>query len=233
MDPLLPRAVDGYLDDLVTAQLYDPVLVDLERRAEALDLPTRGRAVGRHLEIVLKLAGARRVVQLAAGFGETTYWLARAVGDDGEVIATIEDPDDAGVAESMLRRAGLFDRVTILPLAPGAALATVTGDVDAVVGPVDAGAGGAWAGGVSRDGDDADDPAARLWIEAADRVAVGGILALLDVLRGGDVARGPGALDSPALDRVIAISREVVNDPRYDSTITPLRDGIQLARRHR
>jgi predicted O-methyltransferase YrrM len=231
VEPLLPRAVDGYLDDLVTAQLYDPVLVDLERRAEALALPTRGRAVGRHLEIVLKLAGARRVVELGADFGEMTYWLARAVGDEGEVIAVIADPDDAAVAESMLRRAGLFERVTILSTAPGAALATIDGAIDAVIGAVDTGAVETDAGTIVAGA--ADDPAARLWIEAADRVAVGGILALLDVLRAGDVARGPGADVSPEVDRVIAISREVVNDPRYDSTITPLRDGIQLAHRHR
>jgi caffeoyl-CoA O-methyltransferase len=246
VEPLLPRAVDGYLDDLVTAQLYDPVLVDLERRAEALDLPTRGRAVGRHLEVVLQLAGARRVLELGAGFGETTYWLARAVGEDGEVVAVIDDPEDAAVAESMLRRAGLFERVTIVIAEPRGALAGIAGKVDAVVGAVDAGDGPALDAGDPGDdpaldagdpGDDATldagDPAAQLWVDAADRVEVGGVLALLDVLRAGQVARLPGAPVPSEVDRVVAISREVVNDPRFDSTITPLRDGIQLAHRRR
>ncbi|MCC5948634.1 MAG: hypothetical protein JJT89_09285 [Nitriliruptoraceae bacterium] len=221
MSELLPPTVHGYLDDLVTAEVYDPIVVELERRAEATGRPIPGRAVGRHLEVVLSSADIVEVAHLDAGFGALTYWLARAVGAQGVVHTIGTDPADAAIAEDVLRRAGTFARTRPVPadgrsiletlraVADGAALGAVVGDV-----ALDAD---------TTDTTDTTHGPASLWQAAADRIRIGGLLVVLGVLRGAD-----GTTPVPTHDHVV---REVVNDPRFVTTIAPLRDGVLVARR--
>ncbi|MFP4312177.1 MAG: O-methyltransferase, partial [Nitriliruptoraceae bacterium] len=101
MQSLLPVEVDAHLVELVKAQHLDPVLDDMERRADALGFPIVGRAVGRFLELQARMVGARRVVELGSGFGYSAYWFAGAVtGLSGEVICTDTDPANAELAET-------------------------------------------------------------------------------------------------------------------------------------
>jgi caffeoyl-CoA O-methyltransferase len=93
---LPPIEVDAHLTELVKAQHVDPVLDDMERRADAARLPDR-RACGRPVPRAAGPDGrARRVVELGSGFGYSAYWFARAVGEDGEVVCTDSDPANAG-----------------------------------------------------------------------------------------------------------------------------------------
>lgn len=215
MTELVP-AVDGYLADLAAAQQHDQTLVEMETRAEALGFPIVGRAVGRHLELLARAIGARRVCELGSGFGYSAYWFARAVGEGGEVVCTDQDPANATTAESYLRRAELWDRVRF-----------EVGDADRVLAAED----GAF-DVIFNDADKGSYPA--LWEQAADRLRVGGLYVCDNVLWDGRVA-GMAADPDPERERVTAAiaahNREIAIDPRFVSSIAPIRDGVLTALR--
>jgi caffeoyl-CoA O-methyltransferase len=221
VDPLLHRAIDGYLDDLVTAQIYDPVVMEMERRASAMGFPIVGRAAGRYLELTTRMAGARRVVELGSGYGYSSFWFARGVGADGEVIGIDGDPENARLAEGYLRRAGVWDRCSTLTGDALERFATVDGPVDLVYCDID------------KDGY----PAA--WAAASERLEVGGLFVCDNVLWYGRVAglapddqdAEVAAAQAAVTADVVAMTREVVDDPRYITSIVPIRDGLLVAQR--
>ena len=228
MQSLLPPEIDAHLTELVKAQHLDPVLDDMERRADAHGFPIVGRAVGRFLELQARSIGARRVVELGSGFGYSAYWFAGAVGSDGEVVCTDTDPANAALAEAYLRRADRWAPVRYLVGDALEGLDTVEGEVDVVYCDID------------KDGY----PAA--WAAAAERLRVGGMFLCDNVLWDGRVAgltapTGPGTPTGPAPDpgrdavtaAIVAMTREVAQDPRYISAINPVRDGVLVALRVR
>ncbi len=221
MDPLLPRAVDDYLDELVTAQLYEPVVMEMERRASATGFPIVGRAAGRYLELTTRMAGARRVVELGSGYGYSSFWFARGVGEHGEVIGIDHDPENARLAEGYLRRAGMWERCATRTGDALEQLAAIAGTIDLVFCDID------------KDGY----PAA--WGAVADRLEVGGLFVCDNVLwYGRVVGLAPSdqdaevaAAQAAVAPAVTAMTREIVNDPRYLTSIVPINDGLLVAQR--
>jgi caffeoyl-CoA O-methyltransferase len=221
VDPLLPRAIDGYLDDLVTAQLYDPVVMEMERRASETGFPIVGRAAGRHLELTTRMAGAHRVVELGSGYGYSSFWFARGVGEHGEVIGIDNDPGNTRLAENYLRRLGMWERCRTLTGDALERFATIEGPIDLIFCDVD------------KDGYPA------VWQAVADRLAIGGVFVCDNVLWYGRVAglapadqdAEVAAAQAAVAPHVAAMTREVVNDPRYLTSIVPIRDGLLVAQR--
>ncbi len=221
LTPLLPREVDGYLVELVKAQFADQVLTEMEIRADQYGFPIVGRAVGRFLELQARAIGAKRVVELGSGFGYSAYFFAGAVGDDGEVVCTDTDPDNARLAEAYLRRAGRWAPVRYHVGDALEGLADVGGELDVVYCDID------------KDGyPDA-------WAAAADRLRVGGLFLCDNVLWDGRVAglvpegEPPerAAARAAVTDDIVAMSREIASDPRYISSVAPIRDGVLVALR--
>ena len=218
MRELLPREVDDYLTDLAVAEHRDQVLEEMELRAAELGFPIVGRSAGHFLGLAARAIGARRVLELGSGFGYSAYFFADAVGDDGEVICTDLDPANAEAAEDYLRRAGRWGPVRWHTGDGLDALRVIDGDLDVVFCDVDK----------------QDYPAC--WQQAAERLRVGGLWLCDNVLWDGRVA-GLGEPVSAQREEMVAPIREmtrlVVDDERYVSSIVPLRDGIQLALRVR
>lgn len=219
MQSLLPIEVDAHLTELVKAQQVDPVLDDMERRAETHGFPIVGRAVGRFLELQARMVGAQRVVELGSGYGYSAYWFAGAVGPDGEVVCTDNDAVNAALGEQYLRRAGRWAPVRYHVGDALEGLAAVDGEVDVIYCDID------------KDGY----PAA--WAAAAERLRVGGLFLCDNVLWDGRVAGlRPGPEDASreaVTDAIVRMTREVAQDPRYVSAINPVRDGVLVALRVR
>ncbi|MBX7447836.1 O-methyltransferase [Mycolicibacterium sp. 3033] len=74
------------------------------------------------LSLLVRMAGARRVLEIGTLAGYSTIALARAVGADGAVVSLEYDPAHAELARANLDRAGVADRVEVLV---GAALDTL------------------------------------------------------------------------------------------------------------
>jgi caffeoyl-CoA O-methyltransferase len=101
------------------AQTHHPADSALQRAFEA---PSRhgmpeiqlGAAEGRLLELLLRLAGAQRVVEIGTLAGYSAIWMARALPPGGHLWTIEADPKHAAVAREVIEDAGLADRVTIV-----------------------------------------------------------------------------------------------------------------------
>ena len=90
--------------------------------ARAFDAPARhgmpeiqlGPAEGRLLELLLRLVGARRVVEIGTLAGYSALWMARALPPGGHLWTIEADPRHAGVAAEVVGEAGFGDRVSII-----------------------------------------------------------------------------------------------------------------------
>jgi caffeoyl-CoA O-methyltransferase len=211
---ILDEVLSDYLTALATAQHDDPVLDEMEAQAEEQRFPIVGRAVGRLLELQARAVGARRVMELGSGYGYSAYWFARAVGHGGEVVCTDGDPGNAREAERYLRAAGLWDRVRFRVGDALEAMAEEEGDFDIVYCDVD------------KDG------YPDCWRAASERLRVGGLYLCDNTLWRGYVATGE---DREGLEgwtaAIVEHNRLVAADPRYVSSIDPLRDGVLIALR--
>lgn len=92
-----------------------------------------GRGEGALLGMLLRLAGAREVVEVGTLAAYSTIHLARAVGPTGHVWSVEYDAKHAGVAREVLKVAGLDARVTVVEGAGVDALPTLEAE-----GPFDA-----------------------------------------------------------------------------------------------
>jgi caffeoyl-CoA O-methyltransferase len=102
-----------------TARTHHPADPGLRRAFEA---PRRhempeiqlGPSEGRLLELLLRLIGARNVVEIGALAGYSALWMARALPSDGHLWTIEADPKHAAVAAGVIGEVGLEDRVTLI-----------------------------------------------------------------------------------------------------------------------
>ncbi len=108
-------AVETYLDDHLGAD--DEALRRCLTTARAAGLPEIEvpQQLGGLLALLCRVAGATRVLEVGTLAGYSTLHLARAVGPTGQVTTLELDPDRAAIAEANLSRAGVGDRVQVLP----------------------------------------------------------------------------------------------------------------------
>ena len=107
------------MDDFVTDRLIgdDPVLSAALADASAAGLPAIAVSPpqGRLLQLMARMVGARRILEIGTLGGYSTIWLARALPPDPDAgLTTLElEPRHAEVARTNLQRAGLASTVEI------------------------------------------------------------------------------------------------------------------------
>jgi caffeoyl-CoA O-methyltransferase len=203
------KAVERYLKDILPER--DEILNEIEARALREKIPIVGPVVGRFLEQLALMVNARRVFEMGSAVGYSTIWWARAVGPGGTVYYSDGSSENASDAKEYISRAGLIDRVRLMTGNSLDLIDQTDGEFDIVFNDVDK------------------HYYPEVYRRAADRVRVGGLLVADNVLWGGDVA------DPGISDRDTAGIREfntlIYDDPRYMTTIMPVRDGVLVARR--
>jgi predicted O-methyltransferase YrrM len=107
-------SVDHYITDTLLPP--DAVLDAAVEASDAAGLPSIqvSAAQGRLLEIIARVQGASRILEIGTLGGYSTIWMARALPSDGALITIEIDPKHAAVAQANIARAGLGDRVEIL-----------------------------------------------------------------------------------------------------------------------
>jgi predicted O-methyltransferase YrrM len=209
-------AVEDYLTDLAKTEHDDPVLTEMEARAEQHGFPIVGRATGRYLELAARSIGARRVMELGSGYGYSAYWFARAVGAEGEVVCTDGDPRNAASAEEYLTKAGVWDRVRYRVGDALTGFAEESGEFDVVYCDVD------------KQG------YPDCWRAARERIRVGGLWLCDNVVWSGHVATGTDREGlSGATEAIREHNRLVAEDDLFVGSIVPIRDGVMAALRVR
>jgi len=109
---MLGSDIEGYLRRFIPDR--DAVLEEMERRAEARHFPIVGPIVGRILAQLGRLIGARRILEMGAGFGYSAYWVARALPADGRLVAIERSAENVELAREWFDRAGLLAKVEFI-----------------------------------------------------------------------------------------------------------------------
>jgi predicted O-methyltransferase YrrM len=155
-------------------------------------------AQGKFLHLLVKMTGARRVLEIGTLGGYSTAWLASALPQGGRVTTLEYAPKHADVARANLVSAGLADRVEIKV---GAALDTLPG----LAGPFDF------------IFIDADKPNNANYLRWALKLSREGTAVILD-----NAIRHGGVIDAKSSDAAIRGSRDafdlLAGEPRFDST---------------
>lgn len=194
--------VDDYLVETVIGA--DPDLAAALGANAAAELPPIDVSPpqGKFLNLLARIVGAVRVLEIGTLGGYSTIWLARAVGESGRVVTLEYEPKHAAVARENLDRAGVGSQVDIRI---GAALDTLPGVEADGMGPFDL---------VFIDADKVNNSNYVRW---ALRMSRPGTVIVVD-----NVVRG-GAVSNPDLDdEAVRASREVLGllaaEPRVDAT---------------
>ncbi|WP_406074086.1 O-methyltransferase [Streptomyces virginiae] len=106
-------AVDEYFDGLLVGE--DEALAAAAADSEAAGLPTHQVAPnqGKLLNLLARVRGARRILEIGTLGGYSTIWLARALPSDGRLVTLEVDERCADVAAANITRAGLDHVVEI------------------------------------------------------------------------------------------------------------------------
>jgi len=106
-------AVDRYFSEQLS--LSDAALDATIAANKAAELPAIDVAAnqGKLLQLLAKLAGARRILEIGTLGGYSTIWLARALPTDGRLITLEFNPKHAEIARANIECAGLTQTVEI------------------------------------------------------------------------------------------------------------------------
>jgi predicted O-methyltransferase YrrM len=106
-------AVDRYVADLLVPS--DPALDAALEANAAAGLPAHdvSPVQGRMLELLARMRGARRILEIGTLGAYSTIWLARALPPGGRLTTLEREPHHADVARANLARAGLADVVDV------------------------------------------------------------------------------------------------------------------------
>ncbi len=107
------RLTDEYLSDALVG--HDPQLEAALAAQRAAGLPDIEVAPvsGKFLNLIVRMSGARRVLEIGTLGGYSTIWLARGVGEAGSVTTIEAEPENAAIARSSIDAAGVGGRVAI------------------------------------------------------------------------------------------------------------------------
>lgn len=105
--------VDDYIDRLLIGG--DEALDGAIERSDAAGMPeiAVSPSQGKMLNLIARIHGARKILEIGTLAGYSTIWLARALPADGKLITLEVDSRHAGVAAQNIAAAGLGDRVEI------------------------------------------------------------------------------------------------------------------------
>ena len=105
--------VDRYIEERVLPR--DPVLLEVLAATERAGLPSIAvsPAQGRQLELLARLAGAKRILEIGTLGGYSTICLARALPPDGYLLSLEIDAHHAQVARANVELAALAAHVEV------------------------------------------------------------------------------------------------------------------------
>ena len=211
MPDIVNPTIEGYVTALVPPR--DPALARVEDAALANHVPMVGPLEGQTLYVMARLARAKTILEVGSATGYSAIWLARAAQERGGSLLGIElDRDRHAEAERNLASAGLSGMARIIQGDALAVLPTLSQQFDLVF--VDL---------VRQLGDE--DKLHRLYELCLTRLAVGGVLAVDNVLHGGEAVTGA----TPGGRAADALNRQMAGDRRLKTTFLTIRDGLAVS----
>jgi predicted O-methyltransferase YrrM len=213
---VVPEQIERY----IWGEIAKETPVQRRLRAETATLPDSrmqiGPDQGAFLAMLARLIGARRALEIGVYTGYSSLAVAAALPEGGKLVACDVSEEWTSIARRYWAQAGLADRIE---LRLGPALATLADLL-------------AQGGADSFDFAfiDADKLEYDAYYESCLRlVRPGGLIAIDNVLWGGAVA--DPAENDPETAAIRTLNQKVRDDPRVESSLVTIGDGVLLARR--
>jgi predicted O-methyltransferase YrrM len=203
-------ALQAYLDGLVPKR--DPVLARMEEEAEREGIPIVDAHEGAFLSLLVRIAGARRILELGTATGYSGIWMLR--GTDGGLLTSFEvDGKRAARARANFAEAGFGKQAIVLEQDAVQGLEKLDGRFDTCFIDLLN----------SFSSEDVTRRVLELCIEHLD----GGALLMADnALRQGEVVKPK----TQQARNVAFYNAQVARHPRLESVVVPIRDGLSIAR---
>jgi predicted O-methyltransferase YrrM len=202
--------LQDYLDSLVPKR--DKVLARMEEEADREGIPIVDTHEGQLLYVLIKIAGAKRILELGTATGYSGICMLR--GTDGGTLTTYEmDPERAKRARANFAEAGFGDRAMVLEENAKDGLEKLEARFDACF--IDL-----------LNSFRSEEITRRVTELCIERLDPGGLLMADNALRQGEVLE-PG---NQQAKNVVAYNELVARHPRLDSVVIPIRDGLSVAR---
>ena len=204
------EALQAYLEGLVPKR--DPVLGRMEEEADREGIPIVEAHEGAFLSLLVRIAGAKRILELGTATGYSGIWLLR--GTAGGTLTSFEvDGKRAARARANFAEAGLAKQALVLEQDAVSGLEKLQGRFDACFIDLLN----------SFPSEDVTRRVLELCIEHLD----GGALLMADnALRQGEVVKPK----TQQARNVAFYNEQVARHPRLESVVVPIRDGLSIAR---
>jgi caffeoyl-CoA O-methyltransferase len=204
---------------LLDASLREPDVLR-RLREETAQMEEGGMQIGpeqgQFLALLLKLIGARRVLEIGTFTGYSALWMALALPDDGQLIACDVSAAYTSVGRRYWQEAGMAHKIDLRLAPAGETLEALLADGQAGtfdLAFIDA----------DKEGYDG------YYEQCLQLVRPGGLLAIDNVLWGGAVA-DPEVADEATV-ALRALNTKLHADERVDLSLLPIGDGLTLARK--
>jgi caffeoyl-CoA O-methyltransferase len=203
-------ALQAYLDGLVPER--DPVLARMEQEADREGIPIVDAHEGAFLSLLVRIAGAKRILELGTATGYSGIWLLR--GTDGGLLTTFEvDGKRAARARANFAEASLGKQAIVLEQDAVSGLEKLQGRFDACF--------------IDLLNSFPSEDVTRRVLELCIEHLEGGALLMADnALRQGEVVKPK----TQQARNVAFYNEQVAKHPRLDSVVVPIRDGLSIAR---
>jgi predicted O-methyltransferase YrrM len=198
--------IEEYLSGLIPVD--DIILREMEELGKERNFPIIGPLVGRLLYLITLAIKARRVFEMGSGFGYSSYWFAKAVGEGGNVIFSELSENNAQLAQDFFRRGELEGRIKINVGNSIEILDEIKGEFDIIFNDIEK------------------EQYPFVVEKAYKRLRKGGLLITDNVLWFGRILTDD---DSPSTQGVREFTRMLLSEKGFITTIIPIRDGVSIS----
>ncbi len=168
-----------------------------------------GPLEGAFLRLLVRLTGARRVLEVGMFTGYSALCMAEGLPEGGELITCDVDPNAEAIARSFFARAPFGNRIQVRMGDAKQTLKTLTGQFDLVFLDADK------------------ESYLTYYALALPLLRAGGLLVADNTLWSGRVLEPKAQSDAA----IVAFNQHVLNDQRVERVLVPVRDGMMLARK--
>ncbi|MGI9533507.1 MAG: O-methyltransferase [Thermodesulfobacteriota bacterium] len=203
---IINTKIENYITELTIES--DDILEEMHAYARESEIPIVGPLVGNFLYVISMITKSKSVFELGSGFGYSAYWFAKGVGSDGRIVCTDYSKEHMEKAHYFFKKTGqenMFEFVAGNSLEildrTNEKFEIIFNDVDKEFYP------------------DVIDI-------AYDKLIKGGFLITDNVLWYGRVIENDNL---PSTRGVKDFNRTICEDPRFITSMLPLRDGVSIS----
>lgn len=203
-------AIERYAENHTTdhSELIKELIRVSDKNLEHIDMLS-GRLVGRLLSLLIKISGARRVLEVGTFTGYSALTMAEALPDDGELFTCEYNERYENIARTFFDKSKAGSKITLLMGKALATIPTISGSFDFVF----------------LDADKINYPSYYELI--LPRLEQGGIMVVDNVFWSGEVLDSESEKGG-AIDELNTMIRD---DDSVEQVMLPVRDGVTVLRK--